>query len=307
MMHPAIMKFLETLLPDAERNGLILSDEKDINYGVQVKFSGKDETIALNIYFSQKKGITTVIGSSPKNKLRPLMTRLLNKPAEAVEIEHEWKNWVGTDESGKGDFFGPLIVAGFYGERQIVPFLQQIGVRDSKLMKDAEIESVGKRLYGAYFDQIKTITMLPATYNRQYAEMKSKGKNLNDLLSWMHARTIVDLNAKFKPEGILIDKFTTESRIRASLKEMKTINFVAKIKGERDLMVAAASVIARFHINRWFIKTTEELGMKIPRGAGNIVDKAATELLEKIGRDKLSNYVKVHFGNYNKLNQRTFL
>ncbi|MCF7919176.1 MAG: ribonuclease HIII [Candidatus Cloacimonetes bacterium] len=300
-MHPAIMKFLETLLPVAQRHGLQLSDEKEINYGVQVEFCSKEDSIPINIYYSQKKGLSTVIGGSPKNKLRPLLTRLLNKPYEPVEIDHEWQNWIGTDESGKGDFFGPLVVAGFYGERKILPFLQQIGVKDSKLLKDAEIEGIGKRLYGAYFEQIKTITLLPATYNRQYAEMKTRGKNLNDLLAWMHARTIVDLHSAYKPEGIMIDKFTTEGRIRGALQEMRNIPFTARIKGENDPLVAAASIVARFHLNRWFVKTSQELEMDIPRGAGAIVDKAAQVLAEKIGKKDMSNYVKTHFSNYNKI------
>jgi ribonuclease HIII len=66
-------------------------------------------------------------------------------------------------------------------------------------------------------------------------------------------------------------------------------------------MVAAASIIARFHLNRWFVKTAQELGMDIPRGAGSIVDSAAQLLAEKIGKDNLFNYVKLHFVSYNKL------
>lgn len=301
-MLPQIQYFLEYFLPLAGKNGLTLDDEKEISYGVQLKFRSGSETIPLNVYYSaKKKGISTVIGGSPKNRLRPLLTRLLNKPAEPPVFKHEWNTWIGSDESGKGDFFGPLIVAAFYGERKIIPYLQQIGVKDSKLLNETAIEEVGKKLYGAYFDNIKTVTLLPQTYNRQYEALKNKGKNLNHMLAWMHARAITDLYEKYQPDGVMIDKFTTDANIRNALAGMKDIPFKSQIKGEEDLFVAAASIIARFHVNRWFRKVSEELGDKIPKGGNSKVDEAAQKLREKLGRDILPQYVKVHFNNYNKI------
>jgi ribonuclease HIII len=300
-MSPEIMKYLEKILPALEKNGFVLSDEKPINYGIQLKLIRNNDTIPLSIYYSAKKGISTVIGGSPKSKLRNPLALIINKPLVAAETDHTWQTWTGTDESGKGDFFGPLITAGFYGNRKILPYLQQIGVKDSKKMNDTEIEAVGKHLYAAYFDQIKVITLLPAVYNKRYAELRQKGKNLNDLLAWMHARIIIDLDQQFHPEGAFIDKFTSEGRIRAALKEMKSINFIAQTKGESDLFVAAASIIARFHFNRWFKRIASELDFKIPRGAGALVDKAAQELAAKINKKNMFKYVKTHFSNYQKI------
>ncbi len=300
-MPPEIMEYLEKLLPVLARNGFVICDEREINYGVQLRLEKGADNIPLSIYFSSKKGITTVIGGSPKSRLRNPLAVILNQPVILVETDHKWQTWIGSDESGKGDFIGPLITAGFFGDRKILPFLLQIGVKDSKKLKDSEIETIGKRLYASYFEQIKVVTLLPEKYNERYADLKLKGKNLNDLLAWMHARIIVDLHDKFHPEGVMIDRFTTDARIRAALQEMKVIKFISRTKGEEDPFVAAASIIARFHFNRWFKRISEELEFALPRGAGSIVDKAAQELSDKIGKQNLFKYVKIHFSNYLKI------
>lgn len=302
-MHPEIMKYLETILPLLKKNDYILSDEKPINYGVQLRFSKQGEIIPLNIYYSAKKGISKVIGGSPKSKLRNQLEILLRLPAtgETVELAHKWNTWIGTDESGKGDFFGPLICAGFYGERKIIPYLRQIGVDDSKKLRDNDIDKIARQLYGAYFDNIKVITMLPATYNKRYQDLKSRGKNLNDLLAWMHTRIIVDLFQQYHPQGVLIDKFTSDYKIKTALKEMAQIPFLNQIKSESDPFVAAASIIARFHFNNWFKKQKAERGITLIKGAGKKVDETAVDLVQKIGIKELSSLVKMHFKNYQKL------
>jgi ribonuclease HIII len=145
------------------------------------------------------------------------------------------------------------------------------------------------------------ITLLPETYNKRYQELKLKGRNLNDLLAWMHARIIVDLHNQFVPQGVIIDKFTTDGRLRAALKDMENIRFINRTKAEDDPFVAAASIIARFHFNNWFARLKKEQELDIPRGAGPKVDKAAEELVEKLGINQMNRYVKLHFSNYNKL------
>lgn len=301
-MQPEIMSYLEKLLPLLKRNGFILTDEKPINYGIQLKLEKKGESIPLSIYYSKKKGISQVAGGSPKNRIRTDLEKLINQPSQQeIKLEHNWQNWLGTDESGKGDFFGPLIAAGFYGQRKILPYLQQIGVMDSKKLNDTQIDKIARQLYASYFDNIKVITLIPETYNLRYMEMKKRGRNLNDLLAWMHARIIVDLHQKYQPQGIIIDKFTTDGRMRASLQQMKNISFINKTKAEEDLFVAAASIIARFHFRNWFHKTEKITGCKIPRGAGSLVDQAAAQMVKNIGLKDMNKFVKVHFSNYNKL------
>lgn len=301
-MHTKLMEYLESLLPRLKREGFLLVDEKPINYGVQLKFEKQSENIPLSIYYSKKKGISTVIGGSPKNKLRYQLERLLLRPVQGeIEIDHDWQSWTGSDETGKGDFFGPLVAAGFYGKRQILPYLRQIGVMDSKKLSKMQINATARRLYASYFENIKVITMVPATYNKRYQEMKSRGKNLNDLLAWMHARIVVDLFEQHAPEGAIIDKFCSDGKLRAALKPMQKVNFVNKTKAESDLFVAAASIIARYHLNRWHEKVKEELGEDLPFGAGVKVDEAASKLVEKIGHSQMGNYVKLHFNNYKKL------
>ena len=112
-MIPHLLEFVAEVIEKANEHGLTLSDEKEINYGVQLKFKKGKNEIPINIYSSKKKGISTVIGGSLNNPLRVLMQKILHLKPDAANKEHNWKIWAGTDESGKGDFFGALVVCGF--------------------------------------------------------------------------------------------------------------------------------------------------------------------------------------------------
>lgn len=300
-MNKLLLDFVSELIAKAKKKELQLIDEKEINYGIQLKFSSGKEDIPINIYYSAKKGINCVIGGSPVSKLRPIMQEVLNQKIEKNASDHNWKTWVGTDESGKGDFFGPLVVCGFLCKSAMIPSLKKIGVKDSKQIKDKDIKIIAKQLYAKFMPQIETIILFPTKYNDLYEKFRSQKKKLNELLAWMHARVILNLNNKHKFEGAVVDKFSSDKTLKTSLKEFQQIKLLHKFKGEDDLAVAAASIIARY----LYISKMEEMEktfeMKFPKGASGKVKIAAEKFVEVNGKSKLNEVAKIHFKTYNEL------
>jgi len=300
-MTKVLLDFVAELIENANKHGFTLSDEKEINYGVQLKFKKGEDEIPLNIYSSKKKGISTVIGGSPKNPLRTLMQKVLQQKPDAKQNDHNWKVWAGTDESGKGDFFGALVVCGFIVRKNDVLKLQELGVKDCKLLKDADLIKIAEKLYKIYKNDIEVLILQPNKYNELYAKFRQGNKKLNEMLAWMHARVILNLNEKHKFEGAVVDKFASDRVLTGSLKEMKNMKLIHKIKAEEDLAVAAASIIARYHFLNSIKSISSKFQLDFPKGASAKVIEIGKEFVEKFSKDRLNEVAKTHFKTIDKL------
>jgi ribonuclease HIII len=300
-MRTELSEFIVKLLTETKKNDLIVSDEKVIDFGVQLKFSINEEEIPLNIYFSSKKGISTVIGGAPNNKLRPLLQKILDQRIDPVRTDHNWKLWAGTDESGKGDFFGPLVVCGFICNQAMLPTLKKLGVKDSKLLKDGDIEKIAKQLYARFFVNIETIILHPSKYNELYEQFRKQNKKLNELLAWMHGRVILNLKKNHKFEGAVVDRFASDKTLLSSLKDLKKIKLQHRIKAEDDLAVASASIIARYLFLKKMKELSEKYDLELPKGASEKVVKTASEFVAKYGKEKLREVAKIHFKTFQKI------
>ncbi len=300
-MIPVLMDFVAEIIEKACSLGLILSDEKEINYGVQLKFEKGDDSIPLNVYFSKKKGISTVIGGSPKNPLRFILQQILQKKTTSAQKDHKWKVWAGTDESGKGDFFGALAVCGFIVKVSDVVDLKRLGVKDCKLLSDHELIKVAQKLYQDYKNNIEVLILQPAKYNELYAKFRQGNKKLNELLAWMHARVILNLSGKHKFEGAVVDKFASDKVLIGSLKDMKNIKLVHKIKAEEDIAVAAASIIARYHFLNSISLLSRKYQLEFPKGASENVIKMGKEFSKQFTKDRLNEVAKIHFKTMEKI------
>ncbi|MDP8267241.1 MAG: ribonuclease HIII [Candidatus Tenebribacter davisii] len=300
-MKQNLLKFISELIVKGSKFGLILSDEKEINYGVQLKFEKDGINIPINIYSSKKKGISTVIGGSPTNSLRTIFQQILEQKPDLVKRDHEWKIWAGTDESGKGDFFGALVVCGFIVKENDVLDIQNLGVKDCKLLRDTEVIGIAEKLYANYKNNIETLILQPAKYNELYAKFRQGNKKLNEMLAWMHARVIINLNKKNQFEGAVVDKFTSDQVLTNSLVEMKSIKLIHKIKAEDDIAVAAASIIARYHFLNSIDKLSLRYKLKFPKGASEKVIKVGKEFVEKYSKNRLNEVAKTHFKTYEKM------
>jgi ribonuclease HIII len=208
---------------------------------------------------------------------------------------------IGVDESGKGDFFGPLVVAGVYVNESAARNMMEIGVRDSKLIKsDARIAAIAKQIRGTPGCVYNVVPIGPEAYNRLHAKMR----NVNDILGWGHARVIENLLAKVDCKKAISDQFGNKSIVlRALMERGKKIELVQRHKAESDLAVAAASIIARDEFVHRLGALGKEIGVKLPKGASTAVEEAAREVVKKHGREALAKITKTHFRTTQKVLQ----
>ncbi len=199
----------------------------------------------------------------------------------------------GVDESGKGDFFGPLVIAGAYVDKGLAITLRDAGVQDSKAIgSDRRIRDLASaiRQSGAPHS---IVTVAPPRYNELYRKMG----NLNRLLAWGHARVIENL-CEARPDcpRALSDKFADSRLIeRALMDKGRKILIEQRTKAESDFAVAAASILAREKFIDWLEQAGRTSGVKLPRGASAAVKTAARELIEKLGPEALETHAKTHF------------
>lgn len=200
----------------------------------------------------------------------------------------------GIDESGKGDFFGPLVIAGAYVDRDIARHLLNLGVTDSKrISSDNRIHQLADDISRTPSLVSNVVLIGPEKYNQLY----EKFANLNDLLAWGHARVIENLLQR-KPDckRSLSDKFANEKVIkRALLKQAREIQIDQRTKAESDIAVAAASILARDKFVRWLENRSKVLGVQLPKGVSAAVKSAAKTVLQNGGRDSLGTIAKMHF------------
>jgi ribonuclease HIII len=206
--------------------------------------------------------------------------------------------WIGSDESGKGDVFGPLVVAAVYvADETRARELQRLGVRDSKLLKPLDILALKKRIARICPDY-EVLVLDPATYNLEYR----KCNNLNRLLANQHASAIRKLReSTFAPRAI-VDKFADEQVLLDALATQAcTIAVEQRTRAEDDIAVAAASIMARAAFLNWMIESKKHLGFLLPFGANPHTIGAGQQIVEKFGQTALTDYAKMHFRTVNDM------
>jgi ribonuclease HIII len=200
----------------------------------------------------------------------------------------------GVDESGKGDFFGPLVIAGAYVNREIARKFLDEGIQDSKRIgSDTKIRALAKMIRRTPAAVMEVILIGPERYNQLYA----KFGNLNSLLGWGHARVIENLLTK-QPDcpRALSDKFADARVIEKSmLQHGRAIRLDQRTKAESDVAVAAASILAREAFIDWLERRGKALGLHLGRGVSAEVKQAARQIVEKKGPAVLQEIAKVHF------------
>ena len=213
---------------------------------------------------------------------------------EEVHSPEIFEPHFGVDESGKGDFFGPLVISGVYADRGIGRKLLDAGVVDSKRIgSDTRIRALADTIRKSSLGLVETVLIGPAKYNELY----EKFGNLNKLLGWGHARVIENLLAK-KPAcpRSLSDQFADARVISASLlKHGRKIAIEQRPRAESDIAVAAASIVAREAFINWLERKSKELGIRLERGVSPSVKDTARKLVEVNGPDALREVAKVHF------------
>jgi len=301
MMNSKLQNYLEWLLVRTEKAGLKLDDSRDIPYGQQLNFLKGSEKITLNIYYSQKKGISAIPGGKKNTKIYEALNNIVSENKVVKKIDHNWKIWVGTDESGKGDFFGPLVVCGFAVEEKFRPALEKLGIKDSKRLKDDKITEIAQILYKNYRKYFEVIMLEPVKYNELYGKFRDQNKKLNEMLAWMHGRVILNLQQRINFEGAVIDKFAKDRILLDSLKDLKKISLIQQVKAEEDLAVACASIIARYNFSRSIKELSDKFKLELPKGASSKVIEAGRKFRNLHSNSKLVEVAKIHFKTYREL------
>src|SRR5213595_1386152 len=213
---------------------------------------------------------------------------------EEVHLPKMFEPHFGVDESGKGDFFGPLVIAGIYVDRVIARKLIEAGVQDSKrISSDARIRGLADAIRKNSMGLMDVVLIGPAKYNELY----DKFGNLNKLLAWGHARVIENLLGK-KPDcpRSLSDQFADARLIEQSLlRHGQKIDIQQRPRAESDIAVAAASILAREAFINWLDREGKKLGVRLERGVSPAVKIAGEKIVKEKGPDILRQVAKIHF------------
>jgi ribonuclease HIII len=200
----------------------------------------------------------------------------------------------GIDESGKGDYFGPLVIAGAYTDAAVARALKAAGVMDSKRISSAKrIRELAAKIREVPGIATSVVAIGPERYNQMFGSFG----NLNRLLAWGHAKVIENLAAQ-RPQcpRALSDQFARPEVLARALKQQGVdIQLDQRTKGESDIAVAAASILARERFIDWIDKTSSAGGVTLPLGASAAVIDAAREIVSRHGLEALSKVAKLHF------------
>jgi ribonuclease HIII len=216
-----------------------------------------------------------------------------------VDVERPFDTpWIGSDESGKGDYFGPLVACAVYVDERVLALLDTLGVRDSKRLSDAQNRRLAGEVRTVCGDRCAEVLVPPERYNALYEQFRREGKNLNALLAWGHARAIETVLERVACDNVIVDQFADARYIRARLEgrdRTRHLNVVQLPRAEANLAVAAASVLARDRFLAWMDRASREFGQRIPKGASSDVEVAARALIAAHGREALARAAKLHF------------
>lgn len=279
-----------------ENNGFLVNPFKNIAYGIQfpVSFQGRKETVRI---YNGKKGLKIDLSPVSAGDIREriaFLTGIREKKPDFSKTNIPESDIIGTDESGKGDYFGPLVVAAVYMDEKTNKVFRDGGIRDCKAVTDKRIPELAEIIQDSA--PFTLVSLTPETYNKQYDQFK----NLNELLAGMHAQAIEDLRENTGCSVALTDQFCSETVLKRHLKD-PAVTLHLRVRAESHPAVAAASIIARNHFLKEMDRLSVQIEMELPKGNSNAVIKAGKHIRETLGAKTLSRFAKVHFKTTEKI------
>ncbi len=296
----AAIKIIDRYSQILNKQKLLVSEPVKNEYSFQVMVSENEAKISLNVFFG-KKGNKIVLQGNKDLKLYKKVSDIIFGEKLINEVKPESEPgypYIGTDESGKGDYFGPLVIAGVYVTSEIGKHLRILGVRDSKELNDSQIKNLANEIKNRNDILFDVVLISPEKYNQLYDKMG----NLNRLMGWAHARVIENLLNKCEAGEVISDKFGNEKLIIDALQQKgREINLKQVTKAEKFTAVAAASILAREAVIDWFNYQSKKYKVKIPKGSSTEVEIVAQQFLQNHGKETLSKLVKLHFKTSKKI------
>jgi ribonuclease HIII len=200
------------------------------------------------------------------------------------------KGHIGTDESGKGDYFGPVVIAGVFLPEGQEDVLREFGVKDSKRTSDGRARELAEIIKEGYTYSVVSIG--PERYNELYEKLR----NLNRILAWGHSRAIENILEKVPCRLAITDQFGDKAFVmNALMKKGKRLELVQRPKAEEDMAVAAASLLARAEFLKRLHFLSQDVGVDLPKGASSLVEEAGAKLVRLHGVQILDKVAKKHF------------
>ncbi len=272
--------------------------DKKIPYAI---FQAVDEDTVITMYESGKvmfQGVSADVDAAMWQELD--QTNLNNTQNSYDRQKYYDCNAVGSDEVGTGDYFGPIVVTASYVKKTDIPFLEKLGVCDSKKMDDNKIKQIATQI--AKRIKYRSVILTNQEYNEKY----TTEINMNKIKAVLHNKVLYKLihEENVQYDYIIVDEFAREKRYYEYLKNVnpiqKDITFLTKAE-DQNLAVACSSIISRYIFLNEFDKICDSLHLPLPKGASKEVDEMGEEVVTKYGQDKLSEIAKLNFKNTQRI------
>lgn len=263
----------------------------------KVVFQGRSADIDANMWKETEQHL------NPTKKIEMTNSEEKKKDKKTTEETHKdlyYIDSIGSDEVGTGDYFGPIVVTASYVTKEDIPFLEELGVKDSKKMTDDKILEIVPEI----IKKIPYESLILS--NKEYNEKYSSDMNMNKIKAILHNKVLSKITQKYQSNYIVVDQFANPYVYYNYLKDtpnvVRRITFVTKAE-DKCLSVACASLISRFIFLKEFDKLGESLDTFILKGASNKVDEVAINIVKKYGFLKLNDVVKLNFKNTDKIKE----
>lgn len=261
------------------------------------RFAFKADHLKVNVsaYTSGKAVIAGKgTGDFVRDVIEPEVTGAARLGYDEVLHPDWFEPHAGLDESGKGDFFGPVVAATVIADKAAIESWIKAGVKDSKRIAELQINKLDKIIRETRGVVVRTWFCGMPKYNELMSRPRA---NLNLLLAWMHASALTEALAHKPVPWGLLDQFTEQPLVQRELAKKGVANFELKMrtKAEEDPVVAAASVVARAEFQRQMGLLSKKFGERLQKGAGPLVKEQGARIIEKFGARGLGDFAKLHF------------
>lgn len=301
--------------------GYTVRSRRPIDYGMQLTVGGGEKVATVNVY-GGRKGLSIVVNGAPVPSVQAAVSVVAaglsagatpaapaKQPAllpVAQTSRFPVGPWIGSDESGKGDYFGPLVAAAVYVAPHEESALRAAGVRDSKALTDAAARQIAASVRRLCAGRFAEEVIPPPEYNALYERFKEQNENLNHLLAWGHVHVLEPLLAGGvsgdTAPTVIADQFADERYVRERLQQtlqqrgLPLPRLIQAPRAEANVAVAAASVLARDRFLAWLEDAANRYGIALPKGGSNpAIIAAARRIVDRHGPAELANVVKLHF------------
>ena len=255
-------------------------------------FQGISADIDANLWSQMEKNL------NPDKKVD--MKVAGEKKKEKKNPKVYYANTIGSDEVGTGDYFGPIVVTASYVTKENIPFLENLGIKDSKKLTDQQILKITPEI-------IKKIPYYTVTLNNKEYNKKNKDYNMNAMKAILHNKALLEMTKKYQNHDyIVIDQFAEKyvyyNYLKKSNNVQRNITFITKAE-DQCLSVACSAIISRYIFIKEMEKLSKKYNITLPKGAGQTVDEIGSKLVKKYGLNILNEVAKINFKNTEKIKE----